>query len=277
MSFAEVTNWLNHTVHDSAFWEDVASGLFVMVVEIFVTVIGVGLITSWLVKRQWEKSRQMLADVLLCSAGDHLTGVMKNFRSFLFEKDSKLMFISSVELYLARLELSLRNLNEQMLVHLPAALPETTEKLSKMTNAIAVLREHLLAVSLYLNKLNSKIREYDPANPHSMMIDHMQFRFNKENDIFLHDHAPRSDENYLFMSLIKVSQLTVATSRSVIKFFDEYCGKSKDFLNEKSRSYQARSYLLTEIEKTELEEKRLRQNGLYLFRYTPTELELDCR
>jgi hypothetical protein len=269
--FGEFGKWA-----DTPFGTSVVAGLLVLVIDLFLTITGVGWITSWLEKRRWKKSRQMLACVLHGSMGNRVNGAMKNFRAILFEKDGKTILNGSIELHLSRLELSLGNLNAQMLVHLPAALPPITEKLSEMTRDISILREHVLSCKLYLSNLHEKIKWYDSASSDLLGIDIKHFNRDKSG-VHLRPHAPLTDSNYLFMSIVQIYIVAIRLSASIVEFFLLHSDNLKNLTHEKSAAEQASSYLEVEMDKARLELSKIEESGIYLVRYAPTDLELDGR
>lgn len=203
--FGDLTKYLVQLGNRESFWENVVAGLFVMLVDFVLLVVGVSLAASWWQKRQWEKTRKSLAYILLNST----CSVMQNFRTCLFEKDGKILLNSAIDLHLQRLELSLNNINQQMTVHLPTFFPQLTENISIITRDISILREHVFAMRLYLDRLGQKIKVYDSEADHNLDIDLKQFIYGEDGKANLGPDAPRSDENFLFLFVHQVSHLTL--------------------------------------------------------------------
>lgn len=90
-AFGELGKWA-----DTPFGTSVVAGLLVLVIDLLLTITGVGWVTSWLEERRWKKSRQMLACVLHGSTGNRINGAMKSFRGILFEKDGDILLNGSI-------------------------------------------------------------------------------------------------------------------------------------------------------------------------------------
>lgn len=271
--FGDLTKYLVQFVNHESFWENVVAGLFIMLVDFVLLVVGVSLAASWWQKRQWEKTRKSLAYILLNST----RSVMQNFRACLFEKDGKILLNSAIDLHLQRLELSLDNINQQMTVHLPAFLPPLTENLSIITRDISILREHVFAMRLYLDRLGQKIKLYDSQADQILDIDLKQFIYGEDGKAHLGPDAPRSDENFFFLFVNQVSHLTLDLSVRISEFFSLYSGDNRVSSTEDEIAKTNKKYIEDERLKAITEANKMRMEGVYFLQYAPTDQELFGR
>lgn len=272
-NFNDLVKYLTQSVDDSAFWTSVMAGLLVMFVDFVLLVIGVSLAVSWWQKRQWERTRKSLAYILLNSTGS----VMQNFRACLFEKDEMILLNAAIELHLQRLELSLSNINEQMTVHLPAALPPLTEKLSTITRDISVLRESVLAMRLYLGRLKWKIELYDGKGEQNKRIDPEQFIYDEDGAVHLRPGTARSDENFFFLFTTQMTYSTLELNKKVVKFFSLYSNGGRRYSTEQKMAKITLAYLEEERHKAIVEASKMKAEGLNLLLYAPIDEELNER
>jgi len=259
------------SIIDQTFLSNIAAGAFVWLVDVILVVVILGWFLRCREERKWRKTRQGLAYVLLTG----MNRVMQNFGSMLVKKDGKVVLNKDIGLHLLRLELALSNFNEQTIVHLPSLLPPLTEKLSDLTVKISGLEEVVIALKYHIARMGTSINTYDPGDPGAGRIDPAKFYRGEDDRLHLAADANKSDDHYLVLTVVQISERTRDLSTTIEGFVNSYANNWVDLdANLKTKATAKQEFLERGTEMAKSDEKLVENDGFYLVLYTPTAEDL---
>ena len=255
--------------------ENLYIGLGVLVFDILVTVFLVRLLLEWHEQSKWEKTRQHLSYVLITST----CHVIRDYRACLVQHDGKVMLNAEIELHIRRLDLAIRNLSEQITVHLPAFVPGISENLSLLVEKLSGLHESVLAMRFYLQSAERKLAtDLAPEELQEYFVSPDNFEPDVDGRISLKDGYPQSEANYFVLWALQVSERTVKVCEIIIEFSNIYNKGWKNLDGEiKDKAASKQRYLEEESSLALEEETLIKEHGLYLVKYKTTLQDLAER
>jgi hypothetical protein len=255
--------------------ENIYIGVGILIFDILVTVFLVRLLLERHEQSKWEKTRQHLSYVLITST----CHVIRDYRACFVQHGGHIMLNAEIELHARRLDLAIRNLSEQITVHLPAFVPGISENLSLLVEKLSGLHESVLAMRLYLQSQARKLStDIKPEDMQNYFVSPANFEADVDGRISLKDGAPQIEANYFVLWSLQVSERTVKVCEMVIQFSNIYNRGWKNLdVETKEKADSKQKYLEEESRLAIAEDALIKECGLYLLKYKPNINELAMR